>query len=173
MKTNIQKLKNYRLLLLVFCVGVGLLAACRKDDKKLNLQDVIVGNWEVTDMQLSAGVKISIYRMIPAENIPVFQFTKDHTFSVSDKSGISYITGAYQTNKTELTLNSVMSENATAIKMTAQVNNKDNITVSQQFNTDFLTLLQLDPQVQTSLMLLLNMAGAGKDATVIIELHRK
>jgi hypothetical protein len=132
-----------------------------------------VGNWEVADIQLSAGIKISIYQFIPADDLPEFQFTKEKTFSVYDKSGTSYITGTYQVNKNELILTGEILDNNSVIKMSVQVNSKDKITVSQEFNTDFLALLQLDPQVQWSLMLALNTAGAGKDATAIIELRRK
>jgi hypothetical protein len=152
-------------------VCAGLLTACHKKEDKPNLQDAIVGSWKVADIQLSAGIaKISLYQLVPTDNIPLFKFTKEKTFDVYDQSGLSYITGTYQATKNELTLNIAVAENS--IKMSVEVNSKDKITVTQNFQTDFLALLQ-DAQLQTSLRLALSSLGSSKDATVILELHRQ
>jgi hypothetical protein len=154
------------------------LTSCNSnEEKKRSLDNLIVGDWQLVEIQLNSGIaKIDLYHLIPGEYIPGFQFTDDKRFTIYNNEGISYISGDYDLSSDELILSGRFDPAGgvdSTLHFPVQTENNHQITITGDFRTHFLALIQKDSQVAGSLRLTLNILANIKDAKINLVLQRQ
>ncbi|MDR1866285.1 MAG: hypothetical protein LBR08_12030 [Bacteroidales bacterium] len=108
---------------------VTLLSACKKDDEKLSLKNVIEGSWEVSSIQIGGAP-------LPMTQPVEIEFTGDQEFKVGE------LTGDYEASDDELRLIFTGQD----IKLKMQIDNKDQIRIVEEFRMNLLSILSLFPE---------------------------